>query len=125
MRWWGLGLGSAAGDGGHVGAQDGVHAGLVAGALGAEPGDDVGVEAEGEELLGGGGDGDGILVPVLGDILPIGVGGDGGFEFGLGHAVEAVPVGAVFATVTFGADFLKGIALDAGLVRHGGPSGRR
>lgn len=67
--------------GGHVGAEDGVHAGLVAGALGAEPGDDVGIEAQGEELLGRG-DEDGILVPVGGDVLPIGVGGDGGFEFG-------------------------------------------
>ncbi len=35
-----------AGGGGHEGAEDGVHAGLVAGALGAEPGDDVGIEAQ-------------------------------------------------------------------------------
>lgn len=47
----------------------------------------------GSALLGGGGDGDGILDPAGGDVLPIGVGGDGGFEFGFGHGVEAVPVG--------------------------------
>lgn len=96
---------------------------MVAGALGAEPGDDVGIEAQGKELLGGGGDGDGILVPVGGDVLPIGVGGDGGFEFGFGHGVEAVPVGAVFAAVTHGLDFRHRVALDVGGVRHGGLSG--
>lgn len=100
----GLGGGGLAG-GGHVGAEDGVHAGLVAGALGAEPGHDVGIEAQGEQLLGAGGDGDGILDPIRGDVLPIGVRGDGGFEFGLGHGVESVPVGLVFAAVMNKGDF--------------------
>jgi hypothetical protein len=111
-------------DGGHVGAEDGVHAGLVAGALGVEPGDDVGIEAQGEELLRRG-DEDGILVGVGGDALPIGVGGDGGFEFGFRHGVQAAPIGAVFAAVTHGLDFWRRLGLDVGGVRHGGPAGGR
>jgi hypothetical protein len=110
------------GGGGHVGAQDRVHAGLVAGALGAEPGDDVGIETQGEELLGGGGDENGILVPVGGDVFPIGVGGDGGFEFGFGHGVDAVPIGEAFAVGAAGLNFLNGIALDIAFARHGGLS---
>jgi hypothetical protein len=43
---------AGAGGGGHEGAEDGVHAGLVAGALGADLRDDVGIEAQGEALLG-------------------------------------------------------------------------
>ena len=107
----GLGGGGLAG-GGHIGAEDGVHAGLVAGALGAEPGDEVGIEALREQLLGGGGDEDGILDPIRGDVLPIGVGGDGGFEFGFGHGVEAVPVGLAGALGAEGLDFLNGAAHD-------------
>lgn len=92
----------------HVGAQDGVHAGLVAGALGAEPGDDVAVQAEGEEFLGVGVDRDGIAVPALGDVFPVGVGGDGGFQLFLGHGQDAGRVGAAFAAGDHGAGFAAG-----------------
>ena len=95
---------------------------MLAGALGAEPGDDVGIEAQGEELLGRGGDKHGILVPVGGDVFPIGIGGDGGFEFGFGHGVESVPIGLVFAAVTDSRDFSGRAALDVSGIRHDGSS---
>lgn len=49
--------------------------------------------------LGAGGHGDGVLVPILGDVFPVGVGGDGGFVFGFAHSDEAVPAGAKLAMV--------------------------
>jgi len=61
----------------HVGAQDGVHAGLVSGALLAEPGDDVAVEAQGRAFLEVRVDRDGFEVPVFCHVFPVGVGGDG------------------------------------------------
>jgi hypothetical protein len=122
--FWLLGFWGAGGGGGQVGAQDGVHAGLVTGAFGAEPGDDFGVEAEGRRCLGAGVTGISFLYHSSRG-LPIGVGGDGDFQLGLGHAGEAFPVGAILAASVESAFSINGIALDDDLDRHGEPSGRR
>ncbi len=104
----------------HVGAQDGVHTGLVAGALLAEPGDDVAVEAEGQEFLGFLVDRDGIEVAVLWHVLPVGVGGDCGFQLLLGRGAQGGSVGAAFAAGARAADFVNRIAPDSFFVCHGG-----
>src|SRR5712691_4692220 len=82
----------------HVGAEDGVDAGLVA-ALLAEPAEEVGVEAHGHDGLGGGHyDGGGFPECGVGGVS-VGVGGDALADLGVGQASQLVPVGggAVFS----------------------------
>jgi len=86
----------------HVGAEDGVDAGLVA-ALLAEPAEEVGVEAHGHDGLGGGHyDGGGFPECGVGGVS-VGVGGDALADLGVGEAAQLVPVGsgAVFSSALF------------------------
>lgn len=95
---------------------------MVAGALGEGLGHAVGIGAQGEGLLWGWGAGDGILVPIRGDVFPIGVGGDGGFAVGFGHGFEAMRGRMDFASVTHGLHLGCRVVRHCGGMHHGEPS---
>jgi len=80
----------------HVGAEDGVDAGLVAGVL-AEPAEQVGVEADGDDFFGDRHDHLGVFPePFVGGV-GVGVGEDSAAYFGWGHAAEPRPIRAALA----------------------------
>ncbi len=77
----------------HIRAEDGVDAGLVAGVL-AEPAEQVGVEAHGNDLFGCGQDDLGIFPKGSVGGVGVGVGENAAADGGSGLAAQALPVGA-------------------------------
>jgi hypothetical protein len=80
----------------HVGAEDGVDAGLVAGVL-AEPAEQVGVEADGDDFFGNRHYNLGVFPEGLVGGVGVGVGKNSTAYLGRGHAAELFPVRAVRA----------------------------
>jgi len=76
----------------HVGAEDGVDAGLVAGVL-AEPAEEVGVEADGDDFFGHRHDDPGVFPEGFVGGVGVGIGGDALAYLGIGQAAQLVPVG--------------------------------
>jgi hypothetical protein len=77
----------------HIGAEDGVDAGLVAGVL-AEPAEEVSVEADGDDFFGHGHDHPGVFPEGLVGGAGVGVGEEAAAYLGWGQAAETCPVGA-------------------------------
>jgi hypothetical protein len=93
----------------HIGPQDCVDAGLVAGVL-AEPAEEVGVEADGDDFFWGGQDyfcgfPEGFVCG-----MGVRVGEDALADGGWAHAIQAVPVGLDFAAARGGAIAIRGLA---------------
>jgi hypothetical protein len=74
----------------HVGAEDGVDAGLVARVL-AEPAEEVGVEADGDDFFGHGHDDPGVFPEGFVGGVSVGVGENSAAYFGWGGAAEPLP----------------------------------
>jgi hypothetical protein len=75
----------------HVGAEDGVDAGLVAGVL-AEPAEQVGVEAHGYDFFGHGHDDLGVFPEGFVGGVGVGIGENSTAYVGRCHAAQLVPV---------------------------------
>jgi hypothetical protein len=75
----------------HVGAEDGVDAGLVAGML-AEPAEQVGVEADGYDFFGNRHDHLGVFPEGFVGGVGVGVGENSAAYFGWGHTAQPLPV---------------------------------
>src|SRR5207253_945423 len=80
----------------HVGAEDGVDAGLVAGVL-AEPAEQVGVEAHGYDFFGNRHDNLGVFPEGFIGGVGVGVGKNSAADFGRRHAAQLLPVRAACA----------------------------
>ena len=77
----------------HVGAEDGVDAGLVAGVL-AEPAEQVGVEAHGDDFFGDRHDNLGVFPEGIVGGVGVGIGKNSAAYFGRCHTAQPLPVRA-------------------------------